>query len=45
MSNYTCRLCGKTKDTKKEDWDYFADGVACKECLDKLEKELEKGDG
>ncbi len=38
INTYTCRLCGKTKDAKEEPWDYWADGVACEECLKKFEE-------
>ena len=40
--NYTCRLCGKTLDSKKSDWFYFLDGVACTECIEEQDKETEE---
>ena len=43
MSNYTCRLCGRRKDSRKEPWDYFADGVACEKCLRKLKEDRTNG--
>jgi len=34
MSNYNCELCGQTKDSEIEDYEYFGSGVICLTCTD-----------
>ena len=42
MSNYTCALCGRVKDSSVEEYDYFGNGVACESCLAPDEPEIDE---